>query len=138
MWFGLSISRVSPLDSFVSKGVKFWILDWVVLLVGCWGNWLGLVWIFSLNPNDFKESCFVVWKWILVGVTGFLFGTIFLSKVNVLLLLLLLVYALSREVLEMIGCHLGLLIGKWFRWVDDSFDSLVSFVDEDWSDFLLM
>ena len=134
MWFRLSIFSVSPLDAFVSKGVIFWSLDWVVLSVGCWGNWLGLVWISSLNPNDFNESCLVVWKWILVGVIAFFFGAIVLSKVNVLLVMLLLVYAFRRQLLETIGCQLG-SICRCFFWVDDSFDTLV---DEDWSDCWLM
>ena len=137
MWFGLSIFSVSPLDPFLSKGVRFWILDWAVLFVGCWGNWLGLVWIFSLSPNDFNESCLVVWKCILVGVVDFLFGSIFLSKVDVLLVVVLLVYAFNREVLEIIDFHLGLSICKYFFWVDELFDTLVSFVDEDWSDYWL-
>ena len=65
-----------------------------------------------MNLNDLNESCLFVWKWILVGVIDFLFGAIVLSKVNVLLVLLLMVYTLRREVLEIIDCHLGLLIGE--------------------------
>ena len=134
MWFRLSIFSESPLDSVVSKGARFWILVWVVFSVDFWGIWLGLFWVFSLNPNDFNESCFIIWKWILVSVIAFLFGTVVLSKVNVLLVLLLEVYAFNRKVLEIIGCHLGLSIYKCAFWVDESFDSLVSYVDVDRSD----
>ena len=37
MWLGLIIFSGSRLDSVVSKGVRFWILVWVVLSVDFWG-----------------------------------------------------------------------------------------------------
>ena len=140
MWLGLIIFSGSRLDSVVSKGVRFWILVWVVLVVDYRGIWLGLFWIFSLNPNDFNEFCFIVWKLILVGAIAFLFGATVLSKVNVLLvvLVLVLVYAFNWEVLEIIGYHLELSICNCSFWVDESFDSLVFCDDEDRSDCLLM
>ena len=112
MWFGSSVFNVVPLDSFVSNGCKSWIFVWVVLWVGCWGNKLGLVCDFSLNPNAFNESCLVVWKEILFGVVDFLFGAIVLSKINVLLGLMLVVYTLSLDVLDIVGCQVGVLIDE--------------------------
>ena len=71
----------------------------------------------------------------MVGVRVSLFGAIVLSKVNVLLGLLLWVYALRREVLAIAGCHLEYAIGEWFFLGDEvAFGSLVNFVDEDCSD----
>ena len=49
---------------------------------------------------------------ILFGVIDFLFGAIFLSKVKVLLVLLLVVYAFSQELLDIVGCQLGVLIDE--------------------------
>ena len=122
IWLGLSIFSVSSLDSFVSKGCKSWILVWVVLWVGWWGSWLGLVWTFSWNPKYFNESCLVVWKLIFFGVIYCRFGPIVLSKVKVLLVLLLVVYFLSRDVLDIIGCHLVVRLGEWFWWMDGLID----------------
>ena len=58
---------------------------------------------------------------IFFGVIYFLFG----------LVLLLVVYVLSREVLDIVGCQLGVLIDEWLWWVEGSFDFLVTIVDED-------
>ena len=49
---------------------------------------------------------------ILFGVIYFLFGFIVLSKVKILLVLLLVVCALSRELLDIVGCQLGVLIDE--------------------------
>ena len=68
----------------------------------------------------------------MIGVKVFLFGAIVLSKFNALLGLLLWVYELRREVLVIIGCHLGDTIGEWFLLEDEvSFGSLVNVIDGD-------
>ena len=54
----------------------------------------------------------VVGKDILFGVVAFLFGALVLSNVNVLLGLKLVVYTLSLDVLDIIGCKVGVLIDE--------------------------
>ena len=99
---------------------------------GMWCNWVGT---FARKPKAVNESFLVVCKLRLVGVKVFLFGATVLSKANVLLGLLLWVYALRREVLVILGCYLEYEIGEWFFLEDEvSFGSLVNVVDEDCSD----
>ena len=80
-------------------------LYWEVVSSDNWLIWFNGVATFAQNPNAVNESCLVVNTWGLVGGKIFIFGTIVLSKVNILLVLLLWVYALMREVLDIIGCH---------------------------------
>ena len=112
---------------------------WVVLSIGSWGMWWDLVGIFAGKLNAFNEYFLVVGKWILVGVNVFFFGAIVLSKVNVLLGLLMWIYALRREVLVIVGCYLIYAIGECHFSCDDfPFGSLVKCFDEDYSDCWLL
>ena len=105
MWFGSIQVILSHLNSFVSKGLICCIGGWEVVSSGDWLMWFNRVATFAQNPNAVNESCLVVNTWGLVGGKIFLFGTIVLSKVNILLVLLLWVYAFMREVLDIIGWH---------------------------------
>ena len=58
----------------------------VLVSRGCCEIVVGFVGAFSLKPNYFKESCLVFWCWILIGIIGFLFELIVLSKFNILLI----------------------------------------------------
>ena len=91
--------------------------------------------VMELEPSHENQiqltnlACFFIYgSWLVLRFV--LFGTIVLSKVNVLLGLLLWVYALRREVLVISGCHLGDTIGEWFILEDEvPFGSLVNVVD---------
>ena len=75
----------------------------------------------------------------LIGAKVFLFRSIILSKVNIILGLLLWVYAMRREVLVIVGCNLEDTIGESFVLEDEvSFGSLVNVVDGDCSDDWLL
>ena len=54
----------------------------------------------------------VVGNDILFGVVAFLFGIFVLSNVSVLLGLRLVVYTLSLDVLDIVGCQVGVLIDE--------------------------
>ena len=112
MWFGSRNVSLSPLNSFVSKGSICCIGGCIVLSIGIELMWCDGVVTFARKPNAVNESYLVVSTWSLVGVKIFLFGAIVLSKVNVRLGLLLWIYALMREVLDIIGCHIGETIGE--------------------------
>ena len=107
MWFGSRSVSLSPLNLFVSKGSIYCIEDFIVLSIGIALMWCDGVVTFVRKPNAVNESCLVVSTWILVGVKIFLFGAIVLSKVNVRLGVLLCIYALIRDVLDIFGCHVG-------------------------------
>ena len=139
IWFGSIRVILSPLNSFVSKGSICCIGGCKVECSGGWWIWFDRVVTFARNPNAVNESFLAVNTWGLVGVKIFLFGVIVLSKVNLLLVLLFWVYALIREVLAIIGCHVRETTGEYFVFEDDLlFWSFVNVVEDDFDDVWLL